>query len=59
MVSVQSSFKDVRCINSGAIPFPKHGRQIEIDDKDIKDEEVYISVSHDMTKFSRCPLLQP
>ena len=37
---LQTSFKDVKCINAGAIPFPKHGRQIEVDESQIHDEEV-------------------
>ena len=41
---MQTSFKDVRCINSGAIPLPRHGRQVEVDESQIKDEEVWISL---------------
>ena len=37
---MQTSFKDVRCINSGAMPFPKHGRQMKINEAAIKDEQV-------------------
>ena len=37
---MQKSFKDVRCVNAGTIPLPKHGRQIEVDPSTILDEEV-------------------
>ena len=37
---MQTSFKDVRCINSGAIPLPRHGRQVEVDESQIRGEEV-------------------
>ncbi len=37
---LQKSFKDVRCVNAGTIPLPKHGRQIEVDPSEIHDEEV-------------------
>jgi hypothetical protein len=41
---MQTSFKDVRCINSGAIPLPRHGRQVAVDESQIKDEEVWDSL---------------
>ena len=40
LLLVQTSFTDVRCINAGAIPFPKHGRQIDRDVSELQDEEV-------------------
>lgn len=40
---MQTSFKDVRCVNAGTIPLPKHGRQIEVDPSEIQDEEVLLS----------------
>ena len=43
LLLVQTSFKDVRCINAGAIPFPKHGRQIETEVSEAQDEEVWQS----------------
>ncbi len=47
---LQTSFKDVKCINAGAIPFPKHGRQIEVDESQIHDAEV-----RDMTRSFLSP----
>ena len=40
MCWVQTSFRDVRCINSGAMPFPKHGRQMKVNEAAITDEQV-------------------
>ncbi len=40
ILHMQKSFKDVRCVNAGTIPLPKHGRQIEVDPSEIHDEEV-------------------
>ena len=30
----------MRCINSGAMPFPKHGRQMKVNEAAITDEQV-------------------
>ncbi|CAL5224336.1 g7008 [Coccomyxa viridis] len=49
----QKSFKDVRCVNAGTIPLPKHGRQIEVDPSEIHDEEEReaAKVTHAMDGF--------
>ena len=51
LLLMQTSFKDVRCINAGAIPFPKHGRQIEVDPSELLDEEVILQ-SHTPQRFT-------
>ncbi len=40
LISVQSSFKDVLCVNGGAVPLPPHGRQLQAEGDGPPTEEV-------------------
>lgn len=61
----QGSFKDVRCVNGGAVPLPPHGRQLEseVDIEGFSEEVCALSYSSVLLQqISSCrhdPILPP
>lgn len=53
---MQSSFKDVRCVNGGSMPIPPYGRQLESETEEenekVEKEEVGLTVAPSLYRIA-------